>query len=210
MIRQQKGNSNFILIVGLLVLTLLVAGIGYYFDKTEGTKNVSCTMEAKICPDGSSVGRTGPNCEFAACPEINTSDWNIFKNDKYGIEFKYPKIQESKGNDSLRIYYTLHGSTIYDFKILSNDQKLSLEDFFIYSRSKTMIGGFNKNKLSSVEKVIIGEQNIEAAKIVWSDNVSFLIPKGDIVFQFDGSPAFDDKEFLSVFNTMLSTFKFTK
>lgn len=28
-----------------------------------------CTLEAKLCPDGSSVGRTGPNCEFAACPE---------------------------------------------------------------------------------------------------------------------------------------------
>lgn len=27
-----------------------------------------CTQEAKICPDGSSIGRTGPNCEFAACP----------------------------------------------------------------------------------------------------------------------------------------------
>lgn len=27
-----------------------------------------CTLEAKQCPDGSSVGRTGPNCEFAACP----------------------------------------------------------------------------------------------------------------------------------------------
>jgi len=28
-----------------------------------------CTMEAKLCPDGSSVGRTGPNCKFAACPK---------------------------------------------------------------------------------------------------------------------------------------------
>lgn len=27
-----------------------------------------CTMEAKVCPDGSAVGRTGPNCEFASCP----------------------------------------------------------------------------------------------------------------------------------------------
>jgi len=27
-----------------------------------------CTLEAKICPDGSAVGRTGPNCEFAPCP----------------------------------------------------------------------------------------------------------------------------------------------
>ncbi len=29
---------------------------------------VACTKEAKICPDGSAVGRTGPNCEFAPCP----------------------------------------------------------------------------------------------------------------------------------------------
>lgn len=29
----------------------------------------ACTEEAKICPDGSAVGRTGPNCEFAPCPE---------------------------------------------------------------------------------------------------------------------------------------------
>lgn len=29
---------------------------------------VVCTMDAKICPDGSAVGRTGPDCEFAACP----------------------------------------------------------------------------------------------------------------------------------------------
>ncbi len=31
---------------------------------------VACTMEAKMCPDGSYVGRSGPKCEFAACPTI--------------------------------------------------------------------------------------------------------------------------------------------
>ena len=31
----------------------------------------ACTQEAKQCPDGSYVGRTGPNCEFAKCPGIN-------------------------------------------------------------------------------------------------------------------------------------------
>lgn len=30
--------------------------------------NPPCTMDAKMCPDGSVVGRTGPYCEFAACP----------------------------------------------------------------------------------------------------------------------------------------------
>jgi putative hemolysin len=31
----------------------------------------ACTEEAMLCPDGISyVGRTGPNCEFAACPAV--------------------------------------------------------------------------------------------------------------------------------------------
>lgn len=38
------------------------------FDGVKGSK--ACTAEAMICPDGSSVGRTGPNCEFTACPTI--------------------------------------------------------------------------------------------------------------------------------------------
>lgn len=31
-------------------------------------KRVACTKDAKICPDGTTVGRQGPDCEFAACP----------------------------------------------------------------------------------------------------------------------------------------------
>lgn len=35
---------------------------------TPTPNQVACTMDAKLCPDGSSVSRTSPNCEFAACP----------------------------------------------------------------------------------------------------------------------------------------------
>ncbi len=33
-----------------------------------GSQPVACSMIAKLCPDGSSVGRSWPNCEFAPCP----------------------------------------------------------------------------------------------------------------------------------------------
>jgi hypothetical protein len=38
---------------------------------TNSTPNepVFCTADAKLCPDGTAVGRVGPNCEFAPCPE---------------------------------------------------------------------------------------------------------------------------------------------
>lgn len=35
---------------------------------TQGMK--ACPMDAKLCPDGKTyVGRSGPNCEFVACPK---------------------------------------------------------------------------------------------------------------------------------------------
>lgn len=48
--------------------------------KPNGTEfcpdNTACTADAKICPDGSSVGRTGVDCEFAECP-VATSTTQI-------------------------------------------------------------------------------------------------------------------------------------
>lgn len=39
----------------------------------------ACTMDAKLCPDGSYVGRTGPNCEFAPCLGSETEDDAVCK-----------------------------------------------------------------------------------------------------------------------------------
>ena len=38
-------------------------------SRTNVDATKACTEEAKVCPDGSAVSRTGPNCEFAPCPE---------------------------------------------------------------------------------------------------------------------------------------------
>lgn len=40
-----------------------------FLDQDQALTPTLCTQEAKVCPDGSSVGRTGPNCEFASCPQ---------------------------------------------------------------------------------------------------------------------------------------------
>src|SRR3989338_5930321 len=51
----------------LLVILVLMAG-GLAFTLIPRQSYTACTLEAKLCPDGSYVGRTGPNCEFTACP----------------------------------------------------------------------------------------------------------------------------------------------
>ncbi|MDQ3008994.1 MAG: hypothetical protein M3Q81_05400, partial [bacterium] len=60
-----------------------------------------CTMDAMICPDGSAVDRSGPNCEFDPCPtEITTDTWQSFTSPELGIAFSHPmhwtvSVQES-------------------------------------------------------------------------------------------------------------------
>ncbi|HEY9480731.1 MAG TPA: hypothetical protein VIR98_00690 [Candidatus Paceibacterota bacterium] len=64
--------------ITIVVLILLIAGITYAYrthePETQGIPpGVVCTMDAKLCPDGSYVGRQGPNCEFAQCPGTSSS-----------------------------------------------------------------------------------------------------------------------------------------
>lgn len=39
-----------------------------YGNGPEEPEQVFCTQDAKLCPDGSYVGRVPPSCGFAACP----------------------------------------------------------------------------------------------------------------------------------------------
>lgn len=74
---ERNSEKNIGKYVGILIVVLVLI-TGVYFlskqakndvDSNENpNEQVACTMEAKICPDGSSVGRSGPKCEFAECP----------------------------------------------------------------------------------------------------------------------------------------------
>lgn len=61
----------------IILLAILILGTAYVFWKTKKTNidlpnNTACTEEALMCPDGSGVGRTGPECKFSPCP--NTAE----------------------------------------------------------------------------------------------------------------------------------------
>ena len=66
----KNNKSGFAAIFGIIIVLVLLGGSVYLYQQKVPVvpAPVVCTMEAKLCPDGSSVGRTGPNCEFAACP----------------------------------------------------------------------------------------------------------------------------------------------
>jgi len=63
-------NAKMIIFVGFMMVMVFALGCV--------KQEVACPADARLCPDGSAVGRTGPNCEFAACPGgQNQQDGNI-------------------------------------------------------------------------------------------------------------------------------------
>jgi len=64
-----KPNKKLVAIaITIFIFVLAAIGAGaYWWQASKLPSQRACTMEAKLCPDGSYVGRAGPNCEFAAC-----------------------------------------------------------------------------------------------------------------------------------------------
>ena len=77
---------------------------------------VACTMEAKICPDGSAVGRMPPSCDFAPCPAVKSqtiTGGGILSFPKYTLEVpaSWTMSRESHTKDDEKITLTAPGGS---------------------------------------------------------------------------------------------------
>jgi len=67
-IKNIKNKKTLLITFSVILFTVIIYLIFGIVDKNEQSV---CTMEVKVCPDGSFVGRIGPDCEFAECPLDN-------------------------------------------------------------------------------------------------------------------------------------------
>lgn len=85
---------TFTILFFILFLSGSFLTLNWYIRNQELKNNqIACTADAKICPDGSAVGRIAPICEFAPCPTASpqvesTADWKTYEDDEFS--FKYP------------------------------------------------------------------------------------------------------------------------
>ena len=97
-------KKNTLMLIGLVIVAAVCIFLAFKKNPSPATvaPGTACTDEAKICPDGSVVGRTGPLCEFRACPTTNTDTatpgdsvfttdgWKTSTDTKQQLSFKYP------------------------------------------------------------------------------------------------------------------------
>jgi hypothetical protein len=87
------------LLAGIVLIVVLgVAGLMYRNVLERRSPQVTaCTLEAKVCPDGTSVGRAGPDCSFAPCafPNIEFTSAHI----AFALPAGYTKGVQEPGGD---------------------------------------------------------------------------------------------------------------
>lgn len=71
-------TENRIFVFIFIVVVFVLGGLFYIYNpdpveyKNPEDAGAVCTLDAKLCPDGSYVGRVPPNCEFRECSATTT------------------------------------------------------------------------------------------------------------------------------------------
>lgn len=204
-IDKQKGLKMLSIFI-VVVVVALGGYFGYkYSVKIRGNNQVACTMEAKLCPDGSSVGRTGPKCEFSACPESKSI---IYKNDEYGFEitlqadWKNYTIDYTKRWDGLRIDTAFHEGPDYDGQMVFIVNPQWKADYN-FAGIPVMVVTKDVWDLIAQEKVSVSAAPIGPAKIGENSKYVFATPPRYIGFA-ENFPSGDQTQ--EVYN-IVKTFK---
>lgn len=127
----------------IIVIILIVGYFVYQYDFNDNeilVKPFGCTMEAKLCSDGSSVGRVGPTCQFEDCPDVSDSivginDLIIIENLKPNQEIESPLIIKGKARG---VWFFEADFPV----ILTNWDGLIIAESYAVAQSSWMTGDF--------------------------------------------------------------------
>lgn len=139
---------------------------------------VFCTMDAKVCPDGSSVGRVPPTCEFAECPSETVSDQEKFSGPFFSTS--YPKYWQkwSSGRGVSYAYFQINTDTqqafdrgIPKFATISFDvQELSKYDPNTIKDKKAALEKANREDKN--RNYIISEREVDGIPALVYENAA--------------------------------------
>lgn len=133
--KDQANNSRVAIFISIISLFIACFSLWQSFSKDvslpstanpiiqnpkiEEPKGIACTLEAKLCPDGSSVGRSGPDCVFSECPSTiklkDNKDGTQTFTSSVGYNFTFPTKYHPSRNSDWREEQLIDGNCSMNF-----------------------------------------------------------------------------------------------
>ncbi len=138
-------------------------------NQSNSTTNV-CTMDVMRCPDGSYVGRSGPKCEFIACPK----EGSVATSTPLIINTPTPSITSID-----RKFFFENGIVDKGFTLIGNDFSTTSNNIYAVSRldnKRYFIGSFNK--LSGATSTIYASSSLSSDSFYCGTNCFKKLSRG--------------------------------
>lgn len=147
----------------------------------------ACQLDAKVCPDGTAVGRTGSDCAFPACPAPNVSLTDI------GIAYAVPEgfvSAELPDSASIVAYEKPSGGSLSQASIVVRRYFIDASSTPLDVMKQTAIGGASGSPVpvTSFSSTVIGNHRFTVVSIERFEaviNTAYYLARVSDVLRFD-------------------------
>lgn len=176
------------LALGILAIVIIgIGGLVYRNAIEHPLQPIVCPLDALVCPDGTTVARTGNSCTFPICPPPNTSLSDI------GISFAMPAgfaTAELPDAESVVAYKTIAASSTEASSIVIRRYEIAASSTALATIQQTAIGGASGAPVptTSFSSVMLGARRFTVVSIERFEGVidtAYYLARGTDVLRFD-------------------------
>lgn len=178
--------KGFLLGIAFIIL-IGVGGLVYRNAVEHPFQPIACPMDALVCPDGTSVGRTGSSCTFPACPPPNVSLTDV------GIAYAVPVgFEEAEFPDaaSIAAYEMSAGDSSEPASIIVRRYAIAASSTALATIRQTAIGGASGLPVSvtSFTSSVLGTHRFTVVSLERFEGVidtAYYLARSQDVLRFD-------------------------
>ncbi|MCR4275934.1 MAG: hypothetical protein NUV90_00935 [Candidatus Parcubacteria bacterium] len=176
------------LLLGVLAIIIIgIGGLVYRNAVEHPLQPITCPLDATVCPDGTSVSRTGTSCTFPVCPAPNVSLTDV------GIAFAIPAgfvTAQIPDAASIAAYEMPTASTTENDSIVIRRFPIAASSTALATIQQTAISGTSGAPVSitSFTSTVLGNHRFTVVSIERFEGVvdtAYYLARGTDVLRFD-------------------------
>lgn len=176
------------LLPGIVLIILVgVGGLVYRNAVEHPSRPVACPLDARSCPDGSFVARSGPACEFGAClpPNVSLTDARVL----FALPESFVPAELPDGA-SVAAYEVLTASSTGSARVVVRRYAIAASSTALATIQETAIGGPSGLPVPTTlfSSSIIGARRFAIVSIERFEGVvhtAYYLARGTDVLRFD-------------------------